>query len=63
MADQMELDEEAALSSSNVVSSGDKKRFEVKKVKSYFDSLICEYYAYLLFCFFLVECSCIMGMG
>jgi hypothetical protein len=31
MADQMELDEDATLSTSNVVSSGDKKRFEVKK--------------------------------
>ena len=27
----MELDEDATLSTSNIVSSGDKKRFEVKK--------------------------------
>ena len=32
----MELEDEAALSSSNIVSNADKKRFEVKKVCIFF---------------------------
>jgi hypothetical protein len=37
MADQMELEEDAAgVSSANIVSNADKKRFEVKKVNYIF---------------------------
>jgi hypothetical protein len=59
----MDVDEEEVEqpSSSNV--KGDRKRFEVKKVIPTFH-LLYQHFTYQLFpVSFLVECSCLVGLG
>jgi len=66
MSEQVEMEEEdRRVSSATKEQSGDKKRFEVKKVNlikvDYFEPYLKIYLSY--FIIKLVECSCVVGLG